>query len=62
MPALWDKHRNTIVAYKSAHTIRMFNAAFVEIGATPGDYFPKAEQAQIDAVNARIHDTVNNGV
>jgi putative glutathione S-transferase len=62
VPILWDKHQNTIVSNESADIIRMFNTAFDEIGAAPGDYYPEAEHAEIDAVNARIYDTVNNGV
>lgn len=62
VPILWDKHQNTIVSNESAEIIRMFNTAFDDIGATPGDYYPDAERTEIDAVNARIYDTVNNGV
>jgi putative glutathione S-transferase len=62
VPILWDKHQNTIVSNESADIIRMLNTAFDEIGATPGDYYPDAERTEIDAVNARIYDTVNNGV
>ncbi len=32
------------------------------IGAAPGDYYPQALRPQIDALNARIYETVNNGV
>ena len=32
------------------------------IGAMPGDYYPQALRAEIDAVNARVYDTLNNGV
>lgn len=62
VPILWDKHQNTIVSNESADIIRMLNSAFDEIGATPGDYHPEAERPEIDVVNARIYDTVNNGV
>lgn len=62
VPILWDKHQNTIVSNESADIIRMFNSAFDEIGALPGDYHPEAERPEIDVVNARIYDTVNNGV
>jgi len=40
----------------------MFNSAFDEVGAADGDYYPSAYRAEIDAVNARINDTLNNGV
>jgi putative glutathione S-transferase len=62
VPVLWDKQKNTIVSNESADVIRMFNAAFDGIGAVAGDYYPEAERDEIDALNARIYDTVNNGV
>ena len=40
----------------------MFNSAFDGVGAKPGDYYPEPLRAEIDAVNARVYDTVNNGV
>ena len=40
----------------------MFNTAFDALGATPGDYFPQALRAEIEAVNARVYRDVNNGV
>lgn len=62
VPILWDKKNNTIVSNESADIIRMFNSAFNEIGATEGDYYPKELSEEIDALNKRIYDTVNNGV
>ena len=62
VPVLWDKASNTIVSNESADIIRMFNSAFDATGAAPGDFYPHALRAEIDAVNARIYDTVNNGV
>jgi putative glutathione S-transferase len=40
----------------------MFNAAFDGLGAKAGDYYPAAHWAEIDALNARIYDTLNDGV
>lgn len=40
----------------------MFNSAFDALGARPGDYYPKALRAEIDAVNERVYRTLNNGV
>jgi len=62
VPVLWDKQRRTIVNNESSEIIRMFNGAFDGLGATPGDYYPVALRTEIDAVNARIYDTLNNGV
>lgn len=62
VPVLWDRQSGTIVNNESAEIIRMLNSAFDDIGATPGDYYPVAHRAEIDEVNARIYDHVNNGV
>ncbi len=62
VPVLWDKQTGTIVSNESADIIRMFNSAFDGIGASPGDYYPETLRAEIDALNNRIYETVNNGV
>ena len=62
VPVLFDRKTGTIVNNESAEIIRMFNAAFDGVGAKPGDYYPEDLRAEIDALNARIYDTVNNGV
>jgi glutathionyl-hydroquinone reductase len=62
VPVLWDTERATIVNNESAEIIRMFNAAFDRVGAAHGDYYPGPLRDEIDAVNERVYDTVNNGV
>lgn len=62
VPVLWDKNQNTIVSNESSEIIRMFNSAFDGVGAQAGDYYPQELREDIDAVNARIYDTLNNGV
>ncbi len=62
VPVLWDKKTSRIVNNESADVIRMLNSAFDGIGAKPGDYYPEDLRAEIDAVNKRIYDTLNNGV
>ncbi|KDR30450.1 MULTISPECIES: glutathione S-transferase family protein [Caballeronia] len=62
VPILWDKQRGTIVNNESSEIIRMLNSAFDGIGAKPGDYYPRELREEIDTLNARIYDTVNNGV
>ncbi len=62
VPVLWDKESNTIVNNESSEIIRMFNSAFDALGAAPGDYYPEDLRPEIDALNARIYATVNNGV
>ena len=62
VPVLWDRHTQTIVNNESAEIVRMFGSAFDACGAKPGEYYPAALRADIDAVNARVYETVNNGV
>jgi putative glutathione S-transferase len=62
VPVLWDRHTQTIVNNESAEIVRMFGSAFDACGAAVGDFYPARLRADIDAVNARIYDTVNNGV
>jgi len=62
VPVLWDTHQNTIVSNESSEIIRMFNSAFDDVGAAEGDFYPDQMRSEIDEVNARIYDTLNNGV
>jgi len=62
VPVLWDKQRDTIVNNESSEIIRMFNSAFDTVGARQGDYYSEPLRVEIDRVNERIYETVNNGV
>ncbi len=62
VPILWDKARETIVSNESSEIIRMFNSAFDGLTGNSDDYWPEAMRGEIEEVNARIYDTVNNGV
>jgi glutathionyl-hydroquinone reductase len=62
VPVLWDEASGTIVNNESAEIIRMLNSAFDQVGATGPDYYPKALRGEIDAVNDRVFERVNNGV
>ena len=62
VPILWDKQRETIVSNESSEIIRMFNSAFNDLTGNTLDFWPKDHRAEIEEVNARIYDTVNNGV
>lgn len=62
VPVVWDKQTKTIVTNESPEIIRMFNSAFDGIGAVEGDYYPENLRAEIDSLNDRIYDTLNNGV
>ncbi len=62
VPVLWDKKTETIVSNESSEIIRMFNSAFDDIDAARGDYYPASMRTEIDEINDRVYDTVNNGV
>jgi putative glutathione S-transferase len=62
VPVLWDKERRTIVNNESSEIIRMLNSAFDGIGARPADFYPQQLRGEIDGLNRRIYDTVNDGV
>ena len=62
VPVLWDTERRTIVNNESSEIVRMLAVAFDRCGAVGGDLYPEALRAEIDAVNTRVYDTVNNGV
>jgi len=62
VPVLWDKATGKIVSNESAEIIRMFNTAFNDITGDTQDFYPDALRSEIDEVNARIYDEVNNGV
>ncbi|MEM6384909.1 MAG: glutathione S-transferase C-terminal domain-containing protein [Pseudomonadota bacterium] len=56
VPVLWDRQTAQIVSNESADTVRM-------LGAFGGpDLYPAEHRDEIDAWNARIYATVNNGV
>ena len=62
VPILWDKARETIVSNESSEIIRMFNSAFNEVTGNDLDFWPEDMRDEIEDVNARIYDTLNNGV
>ncbi len=62
VPVLWDKERETIVSNESSEIIRMFNSAFDGLTGNTDDHWPEDLRPAIEPVNARIYDTLNNGV
>jgi putative glutathione S-transferase len=62
VPTLWDKELNTIVSNESSEIIRMLNSAFDGVGAKPGDYYPQELRGEIETVNERVYNDINNGV
>ncbi|WP_029059128.1 glutathione S-transferase family protein [Stappia stellulata] len=64
VPILWDRKTETIVSNESAEILRMFNSAFDGLEGVNAalDVSPEQLHEEIEAVNARVYDTVNNGV
>ncbi|MFT5009073.1 MAG: putative glutathione S-transferase [Granulosicoccus sp.] len=62
VPVLWDTQTETIVSNESADIIQMFNSAFNDLTGNRLDYYPEAARADIDSVNDRVYQGVNNGV
>ena len=62
VPVLYDKKTNKIVNNESSEIMRMLNTAFDEVGALPGDYYPEHLRSEIDEINEKVYQTINNGV
>ena len=62
VPVLWDKDTGVIVSNESADIIRMLNSAFDGVVGSGPNFYPTELSADIDRINSRIYDTVNNGV
>jgi putative glutathione S-transferase len=62
VPVLWDSKLKTIVSNESSEIIRMLNSAFNHLNGNVRDYYPEALRGDIDELNDRVYDTINNGV
>ncbi|PWJ22469.1 glutathione S-transferase family protein [Jannaschia seohaensis] len=62
VPILWDRQRETIVSNESSEIIRMFNSAFDGLTGDTQDFYPEELRPEIDRINDRVYDTLNNGV
>ncbi len=67
VPVLWDTVQQRIVNNESSEIIRMFWGAFAPLQRPDAplaghDLRPAALADELDAVNQRVYDTVNNGV
>ena len=62
VPTLWDKKTKRIVNNELSEIIRMLNTEFNAITGDKTNYYPPALRAEIDAINERIYQNVNNGV
>ncbi len=63
VPVLWDSESGRIVNNESSEIIRMLAAADSLGGlGTPLDLDPPQLRPELDEINARVYETVNNGV
>ncbi len=63
VPVLWDKATLKIVSNSDDDLMRMFGREFDAFATHPElDLYPTAHRAEIDALNERIYETINNGV
>src|SRR5579863_4326613 len=61
-PVLWDREAGRIVNNESSDIIRMFETGVFGGDSSEVDLYPDALAAEIDAVNERVYETLNNGV
>ncbi|RBP94276.1 putative glutathione S-transferase [Rhodobacter sp. 140A] len=62
VPVLWDMKRGVMVNNESADILRMFDTAFEGLAPSDLRLYPADLAEEIDALNARIYDRLNNGV
>lgn len=62
VPVLYDLKQDKIVNNESSEILRMLNLAFDNVGAKEGNYVPEDLLSDIDAINEKVYDAVNNGV
>jgi putative glutathione S-transferase len=65
VPVLWDAHSGRIVNNESADIVRMMGEADSLGGLGHGaqlELYPSQLREEIDAINDRVYETVNNGV
>lgn len=62
VPVLWDRQRARIVNNESAEILRMLATVFAPLAAHPVSLYPTELAEQIDALNERIYEHLNNGV
>jgi putative glutathione S-transferase len=62
VPVLWDTRTERIVNNESADILRMFSTGFGDLASDAVDLYPEAQRAEIDALNRRLYEEVNNAV
>ncbi|MFM7442903.1 MAG: glutathione S-transferase C-terminal domain-containing protein, partial [Tabrizicola sp.] len=62
VPVLWDMQQNALVSNESADILRMLDTAFEGLVPSGLRLYPAELAEEIDTLNARIYDALNNGV
>ena len=62
VPVLWDTKQDVMVNNESADIVRMFDTAFEDIAPSQFRLYPDDLAVQIDALNVRLYEKLNNGV
>jgi putative glutathione S-transferase len=62
VPVLWDTVEGRIVNNESADILRLLDTAFQPLATTDAVLVPRALRDDVDALNERIYDNVNNAV
>jgi len=62
VPVLWDKQTRQIVSNSDDDIMRDLECEFGAVARTALDFYPQALRAEVDALNERIYETVNDGV
>ncbi len=62
VPVLWDRETGVIVNNESADILRMLGTVFTPLASHPIELYPASLRDQIDELNDRIYDNVNNAV
>jgi putative glutathione S-transferase len=62
VPVLWDKQERTIVNNESADILRMLGTVFAPLAGHPAELYPPHLGDEINRLNTRIYDNVNDGV
>ncbi len=62
VPVLWDKEEGRIVNNESGDILRMLSTDFAPLAEHPVELVPDALREDIDALNDRLYDAVNNAV
>ncbi|ORT52228.1 hypothetical protein ST37_02530 [Vibrio sp. qd031] len=62
VPVLWDMKQNVMVNNESADILRMLDTAFEHLVPSDIRLYPQEFTTEIDSLNVRIYDALNNGV